>query len=46
MAAAGMVNVGQLVRERHGAEGVVLVGIGGHRGTVPPPTSGGRHPAA
>jgi len=34
MAAAGMVNVGQLVRERHGAEGVVLVGFGGYRGSV------------
>jgi erythromycin esterase len=34
MAAAGMVNVGQLVRERHGPEHVVLVGCGTHRGTV------------
>jgi erythromycin esterase len=34
MAAAGMVNVGQLVRERHGPEGVVLVGFGGHHGSV------------
>ncbi|WP_448627559.1 erythromycin esterase family protein [Geodermatophilus sp. URMC 64] len=34
MAAAGMVNVGQLVRERHGADAVVLVGFGGHRGGV------------
>src|SRR6059058_5302112 len=34
MAAAGMVNVGQLVRERHGADGVVLVGLGGHHGSV------------
>ena len=34
MVAAGMVNVGQLVRERHGRDGVVLVGFGGHRGTV------------
>jgi erythromycin esterase-like protein len=34
MAAAGMVNVGQLVRERHGAEGVVLVGFGGYAGEV------------
>ncbi len=33
MAAAGMVNVGQLVRERHGGE-TVLVGFGGHRGAV------------
>src|SRR5207247_6229855 len=34
MADEGMVNVGQLVRERHGGEGVVLVGFGSHRGTV------------
>ena len=34
MAAAGMVNVGQLVRERHGRDGVVLVGLGGYRGSV------------
>ena len=34
MARSGMVNVGQLVRERHGGEGVVLVGFGSHRGTV------------
>jgi erythromycin esterase-like protein len=34
MAAAGMVNVGQLLRERHGAGDVVLVGFGGHRGGV------------
>jgi erythromycin esterase len=31
---AGMVNVGQLVREAHRPEGVVLVGFGTHRGTV------------
>lgn len=30
----GMVNVGQLVRERRPDEGVFLVGFGGHRGTV------------
>jgi erythromycin esterase-like protein len=29
-----MVNVGQLVRERHARDGVVLVGFGTHRGTV------------
>ena len=29
-----MVNVGQVVRERHESDGVVLVGFGGHRGTV------------
>lgn len=34
MAAHGMVNVGQIVRERHGEEGVVLVGFGTQRGTV------------
>jgi erythromycin esterase len=34
MADAGMVNVGQLVREAHAQEGVVLVGFGSHRGTV------------
>jgi erythromycin esterase-like protein len=34
MAGAGMVNVGQLLRERHGTDDVVLVGLGGHRGGV------------
>jgi erythromycin esterase-like protein len=34
MAGAGMVNVGQLLRERHGRDDVVLVGFGGHRGGV------------
>jgi erythromycin esterase len=34
MAGAGMVNVGQLVRERRMEDGVVLVGFGSHRGTV------------
>lgn len=34
MARAEMVNVGQLARERHGDEGVVLVGFASHRGTV------------
>lgn len=34
MADAGMVNVGQLVRERHAGDGVVLVGFASHRGTV------------
>jgi len=34
MARAGMVNVGQLVRQRHERDGVVLVGFGTHRGTV------------
>jgi erythromycin esterase-like protein len=34
MADDGMVNVGQLVREQHAADGVVLVGFGSYRGTV------------
>jgi erythromycin esterase-like protein len=34
MAGAGMVNVGQLSRERHGTDDVVVVGFGGHRGGV------------
>lgn len=34
MAAAGMFNVGQLVRESHRDDGVVLVGFGSHRGSV------------
>lgn len=34
MAAAGLFNVGQVVRERHADEGVVLIGFAGHRGTV------------
>jgi len=34
MARAGMVNVGQLVRERQKEEDVVLVGFGSHRGSV------------
>jgi erythromycin esterase-like protein len=34
MAGAGMVNVGQLLRDRHGADDVVLVGFGGYRGGV------------
>jgi erythromycin esterase len=34
MASAGMINVGQLVRERHHGDGVVLVGFGGHHGSV------------
>jgi erythromycin esterase-like protein len=34
MATAGMVNVGQLLRERHGTDDVVLVGFGGYRGGV------------
>ena len=34
MADAGMTNVGQLLRDRHGTDDVVLVGFGGHRGGV------------
>ncbi|NKX49758.1 erythromycin esterase family protein, partial [Arthrobacter deserti] len=34
MADAGMVNVGQLVRERHAADGVSLIGFASHRGSV------------
>jgi erythromycin esterase-like protein len=34
MATHGMVNVGQLVRDRHDDDGVVLVGFGSYRGTV------------
>jgi erythromycin esterase-like protein len=34
MARAQMVNVGQLVRERHANDGVWLVGFGSHHGTV------------
>src|SRR5204863_9633735 len=34
MADDGMVNVGQLVREQHGGEGVVLVGFGSYQGSV------------
>ena len=34
MARAGMVNVGQLLRERYGTDDLVLVGLGGYRGGV------------
>ena len=34
MANEGMFNVGQLVRQEHGPDGVVLVGFGSHEGTV------------
>jgi erythromycin esterase len=34
MAAAGMVNVGQLVRQNHSQEGVCLVGFGTYKGSV------------
>ncbi|WP_196942911.1 erythromycin esterase family protein [Streptomyces sclerotialus] len=44
MAEAGLVNVGQLVRERHAAEGVVLVGFGSYDGTVLAGESWGAEP--
>jgi erythromycin esterase len=34
MAAVGMLNVGQLVRQRHADDGVVLIGFGGYEGSV------------
>ncbi len=34
MARAGMVNLGQLVRERNGRDDTVLVGFGGYKGSV------------
>jgi erythromycin esterase-like protein len=34
MAAAGMVNVGQLVREEHGRQNVYIVGFGSYQGSV------------
>ena len=34
MAGAGMINVGQEVRQRHGERDVVLVGFGSHHGSV------------
>ena len=34
MGTAGMINVGQLVRERHTDDGVAIVGFGGFEGTV------------
>lgn len=34
MAAAGMVNIGSILRDRHGDEGVALIGFAGHRGEV------------
>ena len=34
MAGAGMVNIGQLARERHGSENVALVGFGSYEGSV------------
>ena len=34
MAPAGMVNIGQIIRERHDPDGVALVGLLGHHGEV------------
>jgi hypothetical protein len=34
MVAAGMVDLGQLVRQRNAGHGLVLVGFGGHHGSV------------
>ncbi|WP_326562804.1 erythromycin esterase family protein [Micromonospora sp. NBC_01796] len=34
MAEAGMINIGQLARERHGDDAVSLIGFGGYQGTV------------
>lgn len=34
MAGVGMLNIGQLAREQHGEDSVVLVGFGSHRGSV------------
>ncbi|WP_336648373.1 erythromycin esterase family protein [Microbacterium sp. MMO-10] len=34
MAAAGLLNIGQLLRERHGADQVLLIGMASHSGTV------------
>lgn len=34
MADVGMFNIGQLVRQEHGDDGVVLVGLGGYQGSV------------
>jgi erythromycin esterase len=44
MAEHGMVNVGQLVRERHGEDAVVAVGMAGHHGTVVAATTWGAPP--
>jgi len=34
MAREGLTNVGQLIRERHGRDGVALIGLASHRGSV------------
>ena len=41
MAGAGMVNLGQIVRERHGLLDTALVGFAGHRGSVTAASSWG-----
>ncbi len=42
MAADGMVNIGQLARERHGDDAVALIGFGTYRGTVIAAPAGAR----
>ncbi len=44
MAAGGLVNVGQLTRERHHDEGVVLIGAGSYQGSVIAATRWGEPP--
>jgi erythromycin esterase-like protein len=44
MASQGMVNVGQLVREQHAAEGVYIVGFGSYKGSVIAGSSWGATP--
>lgn len=44
MADAGMVNVGQLVRERHADQGVVLVGLGTYEGRTTAGRAWGANP--
>lgn len=46
MAAHGATNLGQLLRERHGADQCVLVGLGSHRGTVTAAPGWGEPPQA
>jgi erythromycin esterase-like protein len=45
MVDAGMINIGQLVRQGHEGEGVVLVGFGSHRGARSPRPGRPRPPA-
>ena len=44
MAASGLVNLGQLARERYGRDDVLLVGLGSHRGSVVAAPAWGRTP--